>query len=83
MLKTEKVCAPFQAKAVKAIMEFLSEEEIAIYKRGRNNGGGNVPKNSSGADYRSATGLECLFGYLHLKGDDKRVYELFELIINI
>ncbi len=81
-LKTAKVCAEFQAKAIKEIEESLTEKEIMIYKRGRNASGATVPKHSSASDYRYATGLECLFGYLHLIGDFDRIYEIFEMIYN-
>lgn len=74
------VCAPAQAKAAQAIMPELTEEEQAIYKRGRNAHTGSIPKNASGAQYHSATGLETLFGWLCLEGKSERVSELFELI---
>lgn len=75
------VCAEFQADAVKRLIEqgILTEEETEIYKRGRNAGGVSAPKHSTVGQYRSATGLECLFGYLHLCGRDERARELFEI----
>ena len=75
------VNATAQAKAFKLIEEMLTEDEISIYKRGRNAHVNSVPKNSSVGDYHSATGLEALFGYLHLMGNDERARELFEIII--
>lgn len=74
------VCASAQAKAYDLIEPVLTEDEIAIYKRGRNASGNHVPKNANIADYHKATGFESLFGYLHLIGDHRRVQELFGMI---
>ena len=71
------VKATAQAKAMQKIIPFLTEEEIAIYKRGRNMSGGNVPKSATMSEYRTATGMEALFGYLHLLGDTERIALLF------
>lgn len=77
---TARVCAPSQARAAKAIMPLLSEQESDIYRRGRNAHTGNVPKHASSADYHSATGLEALFGWLYLNGKTDRLNYLFEYI---
>ncbi|MFA9380768.1 MAG: Mini-ribonuclease 3 [Acetanaerobacterium sp.] len=74
------VRASAQAKAVELISPVLTEDEMSIFKRGRNANSTTVPKNANPADYRAATGLEALFGYLHLKGEHKRVRKLFEMI---
>ena len=66
-----------QAEAFKVIENDLTEKEMSIYKRGRNAKVGSVPKNATSSDYHSATGLEALFGYLHLLGENKRAEELF------
>lgn len=79
-LAVKKVCAAFQAKAVAYILPFLSEEELTILKRGRNATGTTVPKHSSAVEYRHATALECLFGYLHLKGETERIIQIFDII---
>ena len=73
------VTASAQAAAVKRILEELSEQEDAIYKRGRNIGHTNVPKRATVMEYRMATGLEALFGYLFLEGRSERMKELFAL----
>ena len=73
------VTAKAQAAAVKRILGVLSEEEQAIYKRGRNIGHTNVPKHATVSEYRMATGLEALFGYLFLEGRSERIMELFAL----
>lgn len=79
-LSVELVNATAQAKAFKKIEPMLSEEELAVFKRGRNFHTGNTPKSSSKADYHTATGLEALFGYLYLSGKTDRADELFEAI---
>lgn len=82
-LKVSRVCAEYQSKALEKILPFLNEKETAIVKRGRNATGNTVPKHSSAADYRRATALECLFGYLYLLGKAERIDELFQIIWNM
>ncbi len=62
-----------QAKFIDIIADELSEEETDIYKRGRNANTHSKAKNASMGEYRKATGLEALFGYLYLKGDLERL----------
>ena len=71
------VRAENQAEAMKKLLPLLSEEENAIYRRGRNIGHTNTPKNATVGQYRIATGMETLFGYLHLLGRKDRIKELF------
>ena len=73
------VTASAQAAALKKILDALSEEENAVYHRGRNIGHTNVPKRATVMEYRMATGLEALFGYLHLTGRSCRIEELFAM----
>lgn len=73
------VKASAQCKAMQNILPMLTEEETAIYKRGRNMSNGNVPKSATMAEYRTATGMEALFGYLHLQNDRERMVELFRM----
>lgn len=70
------VCASFQAKVYDLLEEFLDENEVAVMKRGRNANGAAVPKSSSPIEYRKATGVEALFGYLYLKGKEDRINEI-------
>ncbi|MBR2867628.1 MAG: ribonuclease III [Clostridia bacterium] len=77
---SSRVCAKAQAQAMNVIMPMLSEDELAVFKRGRNAHTGGIPKNQSSADYHYATGLECLFGWLYLKGRTDRINELFSVI---
>ncbi len=67
------VKATAQAAAVQVILPLLTEEETAVWKRGRNSHCGSVPKSANVAEYRAATGLEALCGWLHLTGQDPRV----------
>ena len=73
------VSAKAQAEFYYRIREKLSEEEADVFRRGRNAKSFTVPKNANLMDYRHATGLEALFGYLYLKGEKARVVELFRL----
>ena len=73
------VKAKAQAIAAHKIFDILTEEEKDIYKRGRNTNIHTVPKNADMADYRHATALEALVGYLYLKGDDARLYEILNI----
>lgn len=73
------VSAPAQAQAMERLLPYLSEVEAAVFRRGRNVGHTNTPKNATVAQYRSATGMEALFGYLYLAGGEARARELFAL----
>ena len=77
------VRASAQAEAMKKILPFLSEEETAVFKRGRNIGHTNTPKSASVGEYRMATGMETLFGWLHLSGKEERIKELFCIAYDI
>ncbi len=81
-LSVKYVNASAQAEALKIIEPCLSEKELAIFRRGRNFHTGNTPKNSTGGEYHTATGLECLFGFLYLSNQNDRVNELFQMIWN-
>lgn len=75
------VSAPAQAEAVTRILPVLTEEEEAVYRRGRNTSPYSIPKQASRAQYQMATGLEALFGFLYLQGRTSRLNELFELMM--
>ena len=81
LMSAKRVCAGGQAQAFRRIEPMLSEEELGIYKRGRNSHMGTVAKNASIADYRTATGLEALIGYLFLCGRDDRLTERMKLML--
>lgn len=71
--------AATQSQIIGAVMESLTEEEVTIYKRGRNAKSYTSAKNASINDYRRATGFEALIGWLYLKGDFKRMTEIIRL----
>ena len=75
----EQVCCGAQAAAAKKLLPMLTEEEAAVYNRGRNAHVGHVPKNAKVADYHAATAFEALFGYVYLTGNLQRLRELFQL----
>jgi hypothetical protein len=72
------VNAGSQSQMYDIIKDILTEEEDHIYKRGRNAKSHTKAKNQSTVDYRRATGIEALFGYLYMQGKFDRVIELFE-----
>ena len=78
----KKVRAGYQSRAAELISDMLDDDEADILRRGRNAVGGvnHVPKSSNHAEYGRATGLEALFGWLHLQGKRDRINELFEYI---
>ena len=80
-LTVEKVKAPAQAAAAEKILPLLNEEELALYKRGRNAHVHGVPHNANVGDYHAATGLEALFGWLYLQGRQERIQQLFDAIM--
>ena len=73
------VNAPAQAARVERMLPLLTEDELAVYRRGRNAHVHAVPKNATHEQYAKATGLECLFGALYLAGKLERINELFVL----
>ena len=79
--KVTMVNCKSQAQYMQKLLPALSEEESEIFRRGRNAKVNSASKHSTLSDYHAATGLETLFGYLYLKGDQERIKELFSLII--
>ena len=73
------VSAKAQAK-ITEVLPMLTEEENAIYRRGRNSHSGRVPHSATAAEYRYATGFEALAGWLYLTGEKKRLCEIFDLV---
>ncbi len=76
---TEYVKAETQAKLMYAIEPELTEEERAVYKRGRNAKSASVARHASVIDYRIATGFEALLGYLYLRDRDERIADLLSI----
>ncbi|MGI6029931.1 MAG: Mini-ribonuclease 3 [Eubacteriales bacterium] len=77
---TSYVAAGYQSAYMELLLPRLTPQEEAVYKRGRNAKSHTMAKNSSVLDYKRATGLEALFGYLYLTGQEQRLEELFEVI---
>lgn len=71
------VTAVSQSQAAERLMEEFTEDELAIYKRGRNHTHSS-PKSATHAQYSRATGLECVFAYLYLSGETERLSYIFE-----
>nr|WP_325196812.1 ribonuclease III domain-containing protein [uncultured Oscillibacter sp.] len=71
------VCAESQSQKAQRILPLLTEEELAVFKRGRNAQVHSVPAHASRAQYGEATALEALLGWLYLKGRKERINELF------
>ena len=71
--------AETQSQLIDAIQEQLSEEELAMYKRGRNAKSYSSAKNASINDYRRATGFEALIGWLYLKGELERMTQIIRM----
>lgn len=73
------VKAHSQSNSIHAIIDMLLEDEVAVFKRGRNAKSPTVPKNADLTDYRHATGFEALIGYLYLSEKTERLNELMEI----
>lgn len=77
------VSAAAQAHAVQAIMDRLTEEEIMVYKRGRNAKTTSISRRADVGEYRRGTGLEALIGYLYLTGQAVRLQEIMQMLIEL
>lgn len=73
------VAATSQAKRMEKLLPHLTEEELAVFRRGRNAKVNSVPHAASVREYHEATGLEALFGALYLRGEKARLNELFSI----
>ncbi len=81
-LSSKIVNARSQANVARRIFETLSDDEKNIFMRGRNAKSATVPKNMSIADYRYATALEAVVGYLYLTGQPQKIEEIFKEALN-
>ncbi len=77
----ELVNAPAQARLTDLILPLLSDEELSIFRRGRNAHVNTIPHSAAKGDYLKATALECLFGYLYLSGQRDRINLLFHTMM--
>ena len=73
------VTAVNQARAFANVENMLTENEAQIFRRGKNSSHLNIPKSASPLEYKTATGFEAIFGYLHLSGNKERIIELFDI----
>ncbi len=83
-LHRDAVClvkAPTQAKFADKLKPFLTEQELAYYRRGKNAHTHAAPKSATRQEYAKATGLETLFGALYLLGQTQRLNALFAIIM--
>ena len=77
----DMVKAPAQANYADKLQPHLTEEELSYYRRGKNSHVHAVPKGATPAEYAKATGLEALFGMLHLSGQTDRIAALFQILM--
>ena len=77
------VKATSQSQAVEKILPLLDETEEGVFRRARNNIKASAPKSASAVEYKRASGLEALFGYLFLEGKTGRMYELFNAAFDL
>ena len=77
-LVVKHVCAAGQAALANRILDQLTDDELAVFKRGRNHRHPRIPKGSSPAEYGLATAFEALMGYLYLCGETERILALTE-----
>ena len=73
------VKAHSQAVLIETLVPYLTEEEMDVYRRGRNAKSPTMAKHASMSDYRKATGLEALMGYLYVTDQFERAVELVRL----
>lgn len=79
-MTTKQVNCAAQAAAFHRIESRLTEAELAVFRRGRNTKS-NVPKNADMADYRTATGLEALFGYWYCKDEMDKIWDTISYLL--
>lgn len=81
-LASKEVNAEAQSHALKRIEELLTEDELDVYKRCRNAKQSTMAKHASAVDYKIASGLEGLLGFLYLSGQSERISELLNVAYN-
>lgn len=78
---TNFVKASGQSNFIEKLLPLFNENEMSVFKRGRNYKTLSMAKNASPIDYKRATGLEAVFGYLYLSGQKDRLNELLDLSV--
>ncbi len=74
------VSAKGQCQALEILRDELSDAELAVLRRGQNASKATVSKHATARQYRASTGIEALFGWLYLRGENARIRQLFELV---
>lgn len=82
-LAKQYVSAPAQSAIMDVLEPMLTPDEIAVYKRGRNAKSYTTPKHATLSDYKRATGMETLFGYLYLIENKDRINEIMKIIFEM
>ncbi len=82
-MSTHYVKASAQARIVMQLIPEFTEDEMSIYKRGRNTKVFTMPKNADLSEYRHATGFEALIGFLHLNKEERRLEEILLMAVKI
>ena len=77
---THYVSARAQFRELAALEPLLTEAEAAVLRRGKNASKAMVAKHATAQEYRASTGLECLLGWLYLRGEQERIRQLFEVL---
>ncbi len=78
--KVKYVSARAQFREEQLLEPLFTEDELAMFKRGRNATKASVAKHASPEEYRASTGFECLLGWLYLTGQMERIQQLFEVL---
>jgi len=78
--KQRLASAKFQSSLIEKLLPSLTEQEISVFKRGRNAKVSNIPKNGDHESYHNATGFEALIGYLYLSDEHERMLELLKIV---
>ncbi len=78
LMAVRHVSAAAQAKALDAVWDMFTQEELDIVQRAKNTKNATIPKNASPKTYKKATALEALIGYLYLSEKNDRLIEILD-----
>lgn len=81
--KVSYSCAEFQSSVSDKLLKILTDDELAVFRRGKNAKGITPPKHATLLEYKKATGFEAVLGYLYLCGNEKRIDEILSFIWDI
>ena len=77
---THYVSAHAQCRELEILEPLLTEAEANVLRRGKNASKASVAKHATVQEYRASTGLECLLGWLYLRGENDRIQQLFDAV---